>query len=132
SNHLVEDTRRPLSEVTVKFGSGEFVARGRMPLRGVIQDRPLAYLAPYISAKWLDQSVWVSIRGKIDIESQAGGGKRYGKVIVSEFELGRQPVGTLLLYAILGPSGGGLLEWQVPSVVESVQFENGEAIIRTR
>jgi hypothetical protein len=134
SHHLEEAGRRPLSlsDLIVKFGPGEFVARGHMPLRSLIQDRPFAYLVPYISAKWLDQSVWVSIRGRINIEASASGGKRYGKVIVSQFELGRQPVGTFLLYAMLGPSGGGLLEWPVPPVVESVQIENGQAIIGTR
>jgi hypothetical protein len=33
---------------------------------------------------------------------------------------------------MMGPSGAGLFRWPVPGVVDSLQIEEGHAIIRTR
>lgn len=132
SRHLAESARIPFSDLSVRFDPGEFVVQGQTPLRSLAQGPLLSYLAPYIPDKPLDRSVWVSIRGRINIETSAVGPKRYATVTVTRFVLGRQPLSSLLLYAILGPSGAGLLEWPVPGVVESVQIQEGQAIIRTR
>jgi hypothetical protein len=132
SRHLGESARVPLSDLSVRFDSGRFTAQGQTPLRNLVQGPLFSYLVPYIPDKPLDQSVWVSIRGTINIETSATGTKRYGQVTVTRFVLGRQPVSPLLLYVMMGPSGTGLLEWPVPEVVESVQIQEGHAIIRTR
>jgi hypothetical protein len=131
SRHLAEAARVPLSALTIKFDRDSFFAQGQTPLRNLFQT-PLAYLIPYIPDKRLDQPVWVSVRGQISIEAPAGGVTRYAKVSVLEFMLGRQPINTFLFSALMGPSGGGLLRWPVPAAVESVQIEQGQAIIRTR
>ena len=132
SRHLADTDRIPLSDLTVRFDSDEFVAQGQMPLRALFQGPLFSYLVPYITNTRLDQPVWVAVRGRITIEQAGLGGRRYGNVTVTQFTLGRQSVSPLLLYAVIGPSGGGLLEWPVPAVVESIQIQGGQAIIRTR
>ena len=132
SRHLAESARIPLSDLSVRFDPGEFVVQGQAPLRSLAQGPLLSYLGPYIPERPLDYPVWVSIRGRINIETSSVGTKRYATVTVTRFVLGRQPLGTVLLYVMLGPSGAGLLEWPVPEVVESVQIQAGRAIIRTR
>jgi hypothetical protein len=73
--------------------------------------------------------VWVTVRATVRVEGQAS---RYGTVSVTQFELGRQHVSSYLLYVMMGPSGRGVFRWPVPSVVDSIQIEEGQAIIRTR
>ena len=123
SRHLAEAAGVPLSPLTVRLDKDHLFAQGQTPLRNLFQGPPFAYLMPYIPDKRLDQPVWVS---------PAAGATGYGKVTVTEFVLGRQPVSSFLLYVMLGPSGAGLFRWPVPGVVESVQIQSGQAIIRTR
>ena len=132
SRHLAEVAGVPLSPLTVRFDKDHFFAQGRTPLRNLFQGPPFVYLIPYIPDKRLDQPVWVSIGAQISIDAPAGGATGYGKVTVTEFLLGRQPVSSFLLYVMLGPSGAGLFRWPVPGVVESVRIQEGWAIIRTR
>ena len=132
SRHLGETERVPLSKLTVRFDVDEFVAQGETPLRTLVQNPIFSYLIPQTLAKHLDQPIWVTVRGKIAIQTSSVGTKQYGIVKVTELILGRQPVSPLLLYVTMGPSGGGLFEWPVPGSVDSVQIQKGQAIIRTR
>jgi hypothetical protein len=38
----------------------------------------------------------------------------------------------MLLYLLLGPSGGGLLQWPVPAVVDEVRIGDGQLFIVTK
>jgi len=133
SQHLSEVSGMPVTPLNLRFEQGQFLAQGRMALRYLFQGPPFAYVASYVPPRRLDQPVWVTVRGRIDIENGgAQGAKRYGNVSVTELVLGRQPINGFLLYVMMGPSGAGLFRWPVPAVVEAVQFESGEALIRTR
>jgi hypothetical protein len=132
SRHLDKTSRVPLSDLTVRFDSDEFVAQGQASLRSLIQGGVFSYILSYIPDGRLDRPVWVSVRGTVSIETPALETRQYGKVSVSEFALGRQPVNAFLVYVLMGPSGSGLLEWVVPDVVQSIQIHRGQAIIRTR
>ncbi len=132
SRHLAEVAGVPLSPLTVRLDGDHLFAQGQMELRNLFQGPPFAYLLPYIPDKRLDQPVWVSVRARISIDAAAGAATGYGTVTVTEFVLGRQPINSFLLYVMLGPSGAGLFRWPVPGVVESIQIQSGQAIIRTR
>ena len=41
-------------------------------------------------------------------------------------------MGSILLLLLMGPSGGGLLEWPVPAVVDQVRVGDGQLSITTR
>jgi hypothetical protein len=131
SRHLAETARVPVSDLTVRFETDEFVAQGRTLLRSLVQGPFFSYLLPYVPDKQLDQTIWITIRGRVTIDTEMLGTKRYGKVTVTQLTLGRQPVGALLLYVTMGPSRAGLLEWPVPAVVEGVQIQKGLLVIRT-
>jgi len=132
SRHLDKTSRVPLSDLTVRFDSDQFVAQGQAPLRSLIQGGLFSYVLPYIPDRRLDQPVWVSVRGTISIETPALETRQYAKVSVSRFTLGRQPVNAFLVYVLMGPSGSGLFEWPVPDIVQSIQIQRGQAVIRTR
>jgi hypothetical protein len=129
SRHL-EQSGLPLSPIVLRFSQGEFTAQGQTPLRNLFRGPPLTYVVPYITDRRLDQPVWVTVRGRVRVE---GSGKdRQGRVSVDEFALGRQPLGGSVLWAMLGPMGGGLLKWHVPAVVEDIRIGDRQLAISTR
>ena len=133
SRHLSQSAGLPLSPLIVRFSPGEAFIQGRTPLRKLLQGPPFAQLLPYIPDQRLDRPVWVTVRGRLSVESSLGGGAaRYGKVSLVTLWLGKQPVSGWLLTIMMGPSSAYLLRWQVPSIVESINIEEGQLVIKTR
>jgi hypothetical protein len=133
ANHLAEAADLPFSPLIVRFESGQLELRGQTLLRNLLQGPPFPQLMPYLPAARLDQTVWVTVRGRFVIDHpRTKGGRGYARVEVTEFALGKQPVGRWLLWLMLGPTGSKLLRFQVPSVVDSVQIDERRAVIRTQ
>jgi hypothetical protein len=133
SRYLKESAGLPMSPLIVRFSHGRISVQGQTALRNLFQGPPFAQLLPFIPDRRLDQPVWVTLRGRLAVEPALGGStSRHVKVEVSELSLGRQPISPGLLYAMMGPTGAALLRWPVPSVVESVDLQDGQAVIRTR
>lgn len=133
SKYLEQTAGLPLAPIAVRFTRREILIQGRTPLRNLLQGPPFAQLAPYLPEQRLNQPVWITLRGPINVESGiVGSAARYGKIAVTEFALGKQPVNTWLLTLMMGPSSMYLLRWQVPSNVERVEIEDGQLVIRTR
>jgi hypothetical protein len=129
SRHL-DQSGLPLSPIVVRFTKGEIVAQGQTAFRNLLKGPPFAQIAPYLSTKRLDEPVWVTVGGRIKIEGT--GNSRHGSVEVTQFALGKQPLGSILLQLLMGPSGGGLLQWPVPAVVDEVRIGEGQLSITTR
>lgn len=133
SNHLSRSAGLPLSPLSVRFTRGEALVQGRTPLRKLLQGPPFAQLLPYIPDQRLDRPVWVTLQGRLSVDSSIGSGAaRYGKVSLTSLRLGKQPVSGWLLTIMMGPSSTYLLRWQVPPIVESIDIEEGQVVIRTR
>ncbi len=133
SRHLAQSAGLPLSPLGVRFSGKEALVQGRTPLRNLLQGPPFAQLLPYISDQRLDRPVWVSVRGRLSVDSGIGSGAaRYGKVSLTDLTLGKQPVGSWLLTVMMGPSSTYLLRWQVPPIVESIDIQDGQLVITTR
>jgi len=129
SRHL-DQSGLPLSPIVVRFANGEILAQGQTAFRNLLKGPPFAQIAPYLSTKRLDEPVWVTVRGRIKIEGT--GNSRHGSVEVTQFALGKQSLGSILLLLLMGPSGGGLLEWPVPAVVDDVRVGEDQLSIITR
>jgi len=133
ANHLADTADLPFNPLSVKLTRGLIEVRGQTALRNLLQGPPLAEILPYLPAERLERSVWVTVKGRIVLEpGPAGGSRSHGKVSLTEFALGKQPVGTWLLPFMLGSAGGRLLRWQVPAVVQDITIEEGRAVISTR
>jgi len=133
ANHLTEAASLPFSPLIVRFEGGQLELRGQTVLRNLLQGPPFPQLMPYLPAAHLDQTVWVTVRGRFIIDHpRTKGGRTYARVEVSEFALGKQPVGRWLLRLMLGPAGSKLLRFQVPTIVDSVQIEERRVMIRTQ
>lgn len=129
SRHL-EQSGLPLSPIVVRFTKGEILAQGQTAFRNLLKGPPFAQIAPYLSMRRLDEPAWVAVRGRIKIEGT--GNSRHGSVEVTQFALGKQQLGSILLLLLMGPSGGGLLQWPVPAVVDEVRVGEGQLTITTR
>jgi hypothetical protein len=129
SRHL-EQSGLPLSPIVVRFSKGEILAQGQTAFRNLLKGAPFAQLAPYLSSTRLDEPVWVTVGGRIKIEGT--GNSRHGSLEVSEFALGKQHLGSILLLLLMGPSGGGLFQWPVPAVVDEIRVGDGQLSIVTR
>ena len=129
SRHL-DQSGLPLSPIVVRFAKGEIVVQGQTAFRNLLKGPPFAQIAPYLSTRRLDEPVWVTVQGRIKIEGT--GNNRHGSVEVTQFALGKQPLGSILLLLLMGPSGGGLLQWPVPAVVDDVRVGEGQLSIITR
>ena len=129
SRHL-DQSGLPLSPIVVRFAKGEITAQGQTAFRNLLKGPPFAQIAPLISSKRLDEPVWVTVGGRIKIEGT--GNNRHGSMEVTQFALGTQPLGSILLLLLMGPSGGGLLQWPVPAVVDEVRVGEGQLTITTR
>src|SRR6185295_2246494 len=119
-----------LSPIVVRFVKGEVLAQGQTAFRNLLKGPPFAQIAPYLSTKRLDEPVWVTVRGRIKVEGT--GNNRLGSVEVTQFALGKQSLGSILLSLLMGPSGGGLLQWPVPAVVDQIRVGDGHLSIITR
>jgi hypothetical protein len=133
ANHLAEAADLPFSPLVVRFEGGQLELKGQTVLRHLLQGPPFPQFMRYIPAEKLDQPVWVTVRGRFVIEHpRAKTGRTYARVDVTEFALGKQPVGKWLLWLMLGQTGSKLLRFQVPAVVDSVQIDERRAMIRTQ
>jgi hypothetical protein len=133
TNHLAEVAGLSFSGLSVQFIEGQVVIHGQTPLRNLLQGPPFAQLLSFLPESRLDQPVWVTVRGAIELEPRPPrAGLRHGRLVVADFALGKQPVAAFLLYVMMGPAGGALLRWQVPAVVEAIDLESRQLVIRTR
>jgi hypothetical protein len=128
SRHL-EQSGLPLSPIVVRFANGEMVAQGQTAFRNLLKGVPFRQIAPYLPTKRLDEPVWVTVGGRIKVEGT--GKSRTGSLEVTQFALGKQPLGSILLLLLMGPSAGGLLQWPVPAVVDQIRVGEGQLSITT-
>jgi hypothetical protein len=129
SRHL-EQSGLPLSPIVVRFTKGEILVQGQTAFRNLLKGPPFAQIAPYLSNKRLDEPVWVTLGGRIKIEGT--GNSRHGSLEVTQFALGKQYLNRLVLLLLMGPSGGRLLQWPVPALVDEVRVGEGQLSITTR
>jgi hypothetical protein len=132
ANHLVEVADLPVQPLILKFGPGNLEIQGQTKVRNLFLGTPLARTLQYLPETTLERPLWLTMRGRVTLEEGVTGGRRrYGRVQVTEFMIGKQPLGTWLVSLILGSRGAPLLRWQVPAVVSEIAVEPGRLVVRT-
>jgi hypothetical protein len=132
ASHLEDAAALPLSPLSVAlFPDNVIELRGRTALKHLTQGVPFAQLAPYLPHGQAEQPVWVRVRGQVKLDRDPLRPTGQGRLEVTEFALGTQPIGAWVLKLILGQAGRTVLRWQVPRVVEDVAIEGGRLIVRT-
>ena len=133
ARHLSETAGLRFDPFATRLTQGQFLLQGRTVVRSLLQGPPFAQLAGYLPAAQLDQPIWLSVRGYIALQRGGGAGKPgRARVMLTEFNLGRQPVGNWLFSVAMGPAGSRLLTWSVPGALRDVDIEDRRVMIRTR
>ena len=133
ARHLAETAGLRFDPFAIRLLQGQFLLQGRTVFRSLLQGPPFAQLAGYLPASQLDRPIWLSVRGYIAVQPGEPGGKPgQARVVLTEFNLGRQPVGNWPFSAVMGSAGAGLLKWQVPGILRDVEIGDRRVVIRTR
>ncbi len=90
---------------------------------------PFADLA--VPAVLLERPVWLRIRAHARVEpSVTRRERRYLRLDVREFAIGRQGLPAVLLRILLDPRTLGVLRWPLPDSIEAITVEPGRVVIR--
>jgi hypothetical protein len=117
----------------MRLSQGQFVLQGRTVLRSLLQGPPFAQLVPYLPASQLNRPIWITVRGYVSVQPGVPGGKPgRGRVTLTEFNLGKQPVGSWPFSVVMGPAGSDLLSWPVPGTVRDIELEDRRLVVQTR
>lgn len=133
ARHLAETAGLRFDPFAVRLAQGQFVLQGRTAIRSFLQGPPFAQLAPHLPAAQIDRLIWITVRGYMALDPGDPGGRAgRARVVLTEFSLGRQPVGTWPFSVVMGPAGWGLLTWPVPGLLRDIDIEDRRVVLRTR
>lgn len=133
ARHLAGSVGLRFDPLAVRLTPGQFVLQGRTVMGNLLQGPPFAQLASQLPASQVQRPIWITARGYITLDPGDPGGRTgRARVTLTEFTLGRQPVGTWPFYIAMGPAGSGLLKWSVPGSVRNIDIEDRRILIRTR
>lgn len=133
ARHLAEAAGLRFDPFAIRLVQGQFRLQGRTVLRSLLQGPPFAQLAGYLPVSQLNRPIWITVRGHVAVQPGEPGGKAgQARVVLTEFNLGRQPVGSWPFSAVMGSTGMGLLKWPVPGNVRDIDIEERRVVIRTR
>jgi len=131
--HLAETAGLRFDPFAIKLTKEQFVLQGRTTIGDLLQGPPFAQLAPQVPAAQLARPLWITARGDVSVEpGEPGGRPGRARVDLTEFTLGKQPVGSWPFSIVMGPAGSRLLKWTVPGALRDVEIDDRRLVIRTR
>lgn len=132
SRHLGQVGELPLSDIGIRLPeSGRVEIVARVPLRNLLSEPPVAGVRGSIPTRWLDRRVWLHFDGDARVEAGGSAGRRYLRLDLRRFSVGRQPLPTVLTRLMLDPATSALLRWRLPDSVIDITIEPGRAVVRT-
>jgi len=131
SRHVEQVGGIPLSNAGIRLpAAGRVEIVTRVPLRSLLAEPPFSSLAASIPKSWLDRPIWLQLDGNVRVESGAGPGRRYLRIEVQRFFVGRQPFPGVLARVVLDPATVAMLRWRLPDSVSDLTIEPGRVIVR--
>ena len=132
ARHLAEAGGIKFEPFALRLTRGQFALQGRTVIGNLLQGPPFAQLASQIPATQLNRPIWITARGYITVDPGEPGRKSgRARITLTEFALGKQPVGAWPFYIVMGPKGFDLLRWSVPGTVRDVEIDDRRLVIRT-
>jgi len=126
SRHLAEAATIPFGPGAVRLvGDGMIEFKGQVPLRHVLA------IASLLPTTWLEQPVWLHLWARASVEvGSARGQRRYLRLDIERFALGRQPLPGVLPVLLVNPVILGQLRLRIPETVEAITIETRMVVIR--
>jgi len=128
ARNVVEIADLPLSDLRVNLSERNRVRlAGRTSLGGLMTE--LATLRDLIPTSWLTARVWLQLVATPRIE-RTNGRRRYLRLDVEEFAIGRQRLPAILVRLMLDPTTARLLRWPMPEAIEEITSGEGRLVVR--
>ena len=131
--HLAETADMPFRHLAVRLPSdGHAEIAGQLPLRQLLGVAPLSSLAGVLPTAWLDRGVWLALGARVTLEGDAGGrDRRYLRLDVERFWLGRLRLPELMMRVLLDPGALRLLRSPMPDAIDGLRVEPGRLVLQT-
>lgn len=128
SRHLAEAPEFPVTSSTVKLlGDGRVELKGRLALRHVVPRPDLL-----LPTAWLDRPVWLHVQARASLEVEAARGhRRYLRLDVERFALGRQWLPAILVRPLVTRGAHDLFRWPLPAAVEAITIDSEKVVVRS-
>lgn len=132
ARHLGESTALPLTDISLRLERGGIAeVRARLPLGYLLREQPTAMLEGFLPGVWLDRRVWLRVGVRPGLESDpARRARRYLRLEVTDFAVGRQRLPAPLLRILLDPTALSVLRLRVPDGIDAVTVEAGRLVVR--
>jgi hypothetical protein len=131
SRHLGDAAGLPLRNLAVRLpADGHAEVTGQLPVRQLLGVAPLSGLTAVLPDAWLDHPVWITVLARVTLEGGARD-RRYLRLDVERFWLGRQRLPELMMRVLLDPAALRILRWPVPDAIEGIRIEPGRLVIQS-
>jgi hypothetical protein len=131
SRHLGEVADLPLAGISVRLPQDDLVdLTGHLPLRLLVGELWGTAVPRSLALGWLERPVWIRIQGQARLETGSVG-RRYVRIDVDRFWLGRRRIPALLVRQLFSPVALRLLRWPAPDGIESLRVQPGRVVILT-
>jgi hypothetical protein len=132
SRHLSDTEKMPVMIVGARLlGDGRVELKGRLPARHLLTAWPFGLAARLLPQPARERPLWLHLRARASLEVGAARGQRkYLRLEVERFALGRQPLPRALLSMLVSPETLSLLRWRIPDSVEGMTIEPGTVVVR--
>jgi len=126
SRRLAELAELPLGRAQLRLsGSGRVEVAARVPIAAILGEHPFNRLASLLPSGWQRTPVWLRVRVTARIESLDEGRRRYLRLDIDRFWLGRRRLPSVLPRLMLSPATLKLLHVRLPDSVREVTIEAG-------
>lgn len=130
ARNLVDVADLPLTELRVDLSQPERARiAGRTTLGALLTEPPLSAIRDVIPSSWQGRTVWLQLAATPRVE-KSDGRRRYLRLVVEEFAVGRQRLPALLVRLLLEPGTVRLLRWPLPDTIEDVRIDRGRVVVR--
>jgi hypothetical protein len=131
SRYLPAAAELPITGIGVELpGRDRLEFAGQVPLRAVLAELPLTVGVDLLPLRWLERPIWIRVGGRARIEVGPTSQRRYLRLDVERFWVGRRRLPALLLRVAVSPLTLRVLQWPLPARVEEVRLETGQVVIR--
>ncbi len=131
ARHLAEIADMPIMGAIVHLGNNDvFDLATRLPTRVLLAETPFSSIVDLSPARWVDRPVWLRLRARTHVEPAPTGQRRYLRLDVERFYLGRTRLPAVAHRLLLSPMALRLLLWPLPAGIDDLKVERQQVVIR--
>ncbi len=133
AEHLPDLAGVPLGAIRLRFrADGKVELAARTSVRAPLGELAGSDTTNLLPSRWLEQPLWLRLHATPRLELESEGERRFLRLDIARFYLGRRRLPAFLLRLFLDPTTLGLLRWPVPPTVDDLEVDHGRIVIVTR